>query len=155
MEENYWPFITLPVNPTTIFHYTWLTHYPLSYIYASLSFTDKSALLVRWTRPRYLFSPDLFFSFWALPLLAAPLFSSVVNATSLLLLLLFLTSMGKKSGSSWLTAVKRAFRSPSKDSDKKTQRRNHDTQAQDLDEEDDKVPFFFSLSSFMSCSCTN
>ncbi|KAL7591539.1 hypothetical protein Lser_V15G31451 [Lactuca serriola] len=46
--------------------------------------------------------------------------------------------MGKKSGSSWLTAVKRAFRSPSKDSDKKTQRRNHDTQAQDLDEEDDK-----------------
>lgn len=28
--------------------------------------------------------------------------------------------MGKKGGSSWLTAVKRAFRSPSKDSDKKT-----------------------------------
>ncbi|KAL4562592.1 hypothetical protein LXL04_026618 [Taraxacum kok-saghyz] len=50
--------------------------------------------------------------------------------------------MGKKSGSSWLTAVKRAFRSPSKDSDKKTHRRSHDTQDLELDEEDDKVPFF-------------
>ncbi|KAI3824691.1 hypothetical protein L1987_06160 [Smallanthus sonchifolius] len=40
--------------------------------------------------------------------------------------------MGKKGGSSWLTAVKRAFRSPSKDSDKK---KNQD---HDLDDEDDK-----------------
>lgn len=48
--------------------------------------------------------------------------------------------MGKKSGSSWLTAVKRAFRSPSKDSDKKSHRRNHDhNQDHDIDElEDDK-----------------
>ncbi|KAI3711497.1 hypothetical protein L2E82_41622 [Cichorium intybus] len=46
--------------------------------------------------------------------------------------------MGKKGGSSWLTAVKRAFRSPSKDSDKKSHRRSHDTQDHDLDEEDDK-----------------
>ncbi|KAD7479010.1 hypothetical protein E3N88_02146 [Mikania micrantha] len=43
--------------------------------------------------------------------------------------------MGKKAGSSWLTAVKRAFRSPSKDSDKKTHRKNQD---RDLDDEDDK-----------------
>ncbi|KVH84538.1 protein of unknown function DUF4005 [Cynara cardunculus var. scolymus] len=42
--------------------------------------------------------------------------------------------MGKKGGSSWLTAVKRAFRSPSKDSDKKTRTSHHDLD----DEPDDK-----------------
>lgn len=51
--------------------------------------------------------------------------------------------MGKKGGSSWLTAVKRAFRSPAKDSDKKTHRKNQDNkQDHDLDDEDDKVFFF-------------
>ncbi|KAK8944119.1 hypothetical protein KSP39_PZI008535 [Platanthera zijinensis] len=34
--------------------------------------------------------------------------------------------MGRKAGSSWLTAVKRAFRSPTKDSDKKTNRDDDD-----------------------------
>lgn len=46
--------------------------------------------------------------------------------------------MGKKGGSSWLTAVKRAFRSPSKDSDRKTHIRSLDTQDHDLTDEDDK-----------------
>ncbi|XP_076949502.1 protein IQ-DOMAIN 18-like [Bidens hawaiensis] len=41
--------------------------------------------------------------------------------------------MGKKGGSSWLTAFKRAFRSPSKDSDKHRKNQDHD-----LDDEDDK-----------------
>ncbi|KAK7275431.1 hypothetical protein RIF29_16548 [Crotalaria pallida] len=42
--------------------------------------------------------------------------------------------MGKKgSGSSWLTAVKRAFRSPTKDSDKRSQRRR-----EDYDQEEDE-----------------
>ncbi|XP_021889665.1 protein IQ-DOMAIN 1 isoform X2 [Carica papaya] len=43
--------------------------------------------------------------------------------------------MGKKGGSSWLTAVKRAFRSPTKESDKKSSRRRED---EDLDEDDDR-----------------
>ncbi|XP_071716532.1 protein IQ-DOMAIN 17 [Rutidosis leptorrhynchoides] len=48
--------------------------------------------------------------------------------------------MGKKSGSSssWLTAVKRAFRSPNKDSEKKTNKKTYDQNHHDLDEEDDK-----------------
>lgn len=48
--------------------------------------------------------------------------------------------MGKKSGSSssWLTAVKRAFRSPNKDSDKKANKKTHDPNHHDLEEEDDK-----------------
>ncbi|XP_008777584.2 protein IQ-DOMAIN 1-like [Phoenix dactylifera] len=41
--------------------------------------------------------------------------------------------MGKKGGSSWLTAVKRAFRSPSKDSDKKSSKQREE---QDQDEEE-------------------
>ncbi|XP_050238738.1 protein IQ-DOMAIN 17 [Mercurialis annua] len=44
--------------------------------------------------------------------------------------------MGKKgSSSSWLTAVKRAFRSPTKDSDKRTSRRREDHVDQEEDEE--------------------
>ncbi|KAK4400247.1 protein IQ-DOMAIN 1 [Sesamum angolense] len=43
--------------------------------------------------------------------------------------------MGKKGGSSWLTAVKRAFRSPSKDSEKKSSRRKVEHQQE---EEEDK-----------------
>ncbi|KAI3681911.1 hypothetical protein L6452_36718 [Arctium lappa] len=49
--------------------------------------------------------------------------------------------MGKKGGSSWLTAVKRAFRSPSKDSDKKTNthtRTSTHDHNQDHDLDDDK-----------------
>ena len=52
--------------------------------------------------------------------------------------------MGKKGGSSWLTAVKRAFRSPSKDSsEKKTNKKTNDhSQEHDhLDDDDDKVCF--------------
>lgn len=41
--------------------------------------------------------------------------------------------MGKKSGSSWLTAVKRAFRSPSKDNEKRNTRRKEE------EEEEEKV----------------
>ncbi|KAJ8900597.1 hypothetical protein K2173_025374 [Erythroxylum novogranatense] len=43
--------------------------------------------------------------------------------------------MGKKGGSSWLTAVKRAFRSPIKESDKRSSRRRED---QDQEEDEDK-----------------
>ncbi|KAL8053299.1 hypothetical protein ABFS82_05G062500 [Erythranthe guttata] len=42
--------------------------------------------------------------------------------------------MGKKGGTSWLTAVKRAFRSPTKDSDKKISRRKVDHPQEDDDE---------------------
>ncbi|GFS44511.1 hypothetical protein Acr_00g0090780 [Actinidia rufa] len=41
--------------------------------------------------------------------------------------------MGKKGGTSWLTVVKRAFRSPSKDDDKKSTRRREESE-QDEDE---------------------
>lgn len=54
--------------------------------------------------------------------------------------------MGKKgSGSSWLTAVKRAFRSPTKDTDKRSGRRRD--QDCDQEEDEDKVLkiLFFSL----------
>jgi len=45
--------------------------------------------------------------------------------------------MGKKgSGSSWLTAVKRAFRSPTKDTDKRSGRRREDC---DQEEDEEKV----------------
>lgn len=58
--------------------------------------------------------------------------------------------MGKKGSSSWLNAVKRAFRSPTKDSDKKSGRRREDC---DQEEDEEKVlqkfkimlifPFFY------------
>jgi hypothetical protein len=44
--------------------------------------------------------------------------------------------MGKKGSSSWLTAVKRAFRSPTKDSDKRSARRREDC---DQEEDEEKV----------------
>lgn len=53
--------------------------------------------------------------------------------------------MGKKGGgggSSWLTAVKRAFRSPSKDSEKRSTRRKDEQHIQDQlvdHDEEDKV----------------
>lgn len=65
-------------------------------------------------------------------------------------------SMGKKgSSTSWLTAVKRAFRSPTKDTDKKSSRTREDY---DHEEDEEKVnsiifypsifhPFTFSFSS--------
>ncbi|KAH9625915.1 hypothetical protein KSS87_023435 [Heliosperma pusillum] len=48
--------------------------------------------------------------------------------------------MGKKGGNSWLTAVKRAFRSPSKDSPEKVRncRRKEDHPSQDNNQDDDK-----------------
>lgn len=42
--------------------------------------------------------------------------------------------MGKKGGSSWLTAVKRAFRSPTKDADKRSTRRKEDHDHEDDEE---------------------
>lgn len=44
--------------------------------------------------------------------------------------------MGKKGSSSWLTAVKRAFRSPTKDSEKRSGRRREDC---DQEEDEEKV----------------
>ncbi|CAA6663161.1 unnamed protein product [Spirodela intermedia] len=46
--------------------------------------------------------------------------------------------MGKKGGNSWLTAVKRAFRSPSKDSDRKAAGHQRDEQQQEEEEEEKK-----------------
>ncbi|KAK2649975.1 hypothetical protein Ddye_017464 [Dipteronia dyeriana] len=43
--------------------------------------------------------------------------------------------MGKKGGTSWLTAVKRAFRSPTKDSDKRCNRQRRENHEQEEDEE--------------------
>ncbi|KAK4849620.1 hypothetical protein QYF36_026623 [Acer negundo] len=43
--------------------------------------------------------------------------------------------MGKKGGTSWLTAVKRAFRSPTKDSDKRCNRQRREDHEQEEDEE--------------------
>ncbi|KAJ4728033.1 Protein IQ-DOMAIN like [Melia azedarach] len=43
--------------------------------------------------------------------------------------------MGKKGGTSWLTAVKRAFRSPTKESDKKSSRQRREEYEQEEDEE--------------------
>lgn len=61
---------------------------------------------------------------------------------------------GKKSGSSWLTAVKRAFRSPNKKNNL-----DHNNNHDHIDDEDDKVFFFFLFSfinkSFITNSLTN
>lgn len=43
--------------------------------------------------------------------------------------------MGKKGGTSWLTAVKRAFRSPSKESEKRCSKQRREDQEQEEDEE--------------------
>lgn len=61
--------------------------------------------------------------------------------------------MGKKGGSSWLTAVKRAFRSPSKESDKKSGRR---TEEHDQEEDEEKVlSFFFFGLEILNLFCFN
>lgn len=39
--------------------------------------------------------------------------------------------MGKKGGTSWLTVVKRAFRSPSKNEDKKSSRRREENEQEE------------------------
>lgn len=39
--------------------------------------------------------------------------------------------MGKKGGTSWLTVVKRAFRSPSKNEDKKSSRRKEENEQEE------------------------
>lgn len=49
--------------------------------------------------------------------------------------------MGKKGGSSWLSAVKRAFRSPSKDAERGAKKRRED---QEVDDEE-KVSFLVIL----------
>lgn len=54
--------------------------------------------------------------------------------------------MGKKGSSSWLTAVKRAFRSPTKDTDKRSGRRREDC---DQEEDEEKVFYFLTLIHFM------
>lgn len=46
-----------------------------------------------------------------------------VNATA--------APMGKKGGTSWLTAVKRAFRSPSKENDKKSSKQREEQELED------------------------
>ncbi|KAL3536652.1 hypothetical protein ACH5RR_000018 [Cinchona calisaya] len=46
--------------------------------------------------------------------------------------------MGKKGGSSWLTAVKRAFRSPSKDTEKKINARKGENNDDEPEEEEEK-----------------
>lgn len=53
--------------------------------------------------------------------------------------------MGKKGGSSWLTAVKRAFRSPTKETDKSSRRREEHDQ-----EEDEEKVFLLHLYSRFS-----
>lgn len=43
--------------------------------------------------------------------------------------------MGKKGGTSWLTVVKRAFRSPSKNEDKKSSRRREENEQEEEEEQ--------------------
>lgn len=60
--------------------------------------------------------------------------------------------MGKRGGSSWLTAVKRAFRSPTKETDKSCRRREeHD---QEEDEEKVFLLHLYSRFSFLDLSVT-
>lgn len=49
--------------------------------------------------------------------------------------------MGKIAGSSWLTAVKRAFRSPTKDNEKRSSRRREENEQ----EEEERVRSFVFL----------
>lgn len=55
--------------------------------------------------------------------------------------------MGKKGGSSWLTAVKRAFRSPTKESHDKGRncRRKEDHHDPPLEDQDDEKVLFIVL----------
>lgn len=59
--------------------------------------------------------------------------------------------MGKKGGSSWLTAVKRVLRSPGKDSEKKNHRRKDDEQ----EEEEEKVLPLTLTVDFARLHCSN
>lgn len=54
--------------------------------------------------------------------------------------------MGKVGGTSWLAAVKRAFRSPTKDNEKKSCRRREDREPED----EEKVLFFFKFDVILS-----
>ncbi|KAJ7963435.1 Protein IQ-DOMAIN like [Quillaja saponaria] len=72
----------------------------------------------------------IFHSFWFFAW--ESVFGKVSCKCSLILLLCL---MGKKGGSSWLTAVKRAFRSPTKDTDKRSTRRKED---HDQEEDEEK-----------------
>ncbi|XP_061353283.1 protein IQ-DOMAIN 17 isoform X2 [Gastrolobium bilobum] len=51
--------------------------------------------------------------------------------------------MGKKGSSSWLTAVKRAFRSPTKDSDKRSSKRREDYDQEEDEEKREKRRWIF------------
>ncbi|OIW04569.1 hypothetical protein TanjilG_20925 [Lupinus angustifolius] len=51
--------------------------------------------------------------------------------------------MGKKGSSSWLTAVKRVFRSPTKDSDKRSSRRKEDCDQEEDEEKREKRRWIF------------
>ncbi|KAK4843972.1 hypothetical protein QYF36_014915 [Acer negundo] len=51
--------------------------------------------------------------------------------------------MGKKSGSSWLTIVKRAFRSPTKESEKKSSRRREDHEPEEEEKKREKRRWLF------------
>lgn len=57
--------------------------------------------------------------------------------------------MGKKGGSSWLTAVKRAFRSPTKDNEKKSSRRREDHELEEEEEEKVNISSFLLLGFFV------
>ncbi|KAK6948010.1 protein of unknown function DUF4005 [Dillenia turbinata] len=58
--------------------------------------------------------------------------------------------MGKKGGTSWLTVVKRAFRSPTKDSEKKNTRRREDQDHEDEEKRREKRRWIFRKSSTSS-----
>ncbi|XP_042519525.1 protein IQ-DOMAIN 17-like [Macadamia integrifolia] len=51
--------------------------------------------------------------------------------------------MGKKGGTSWLTAVKRAFRSPSKESEKRSSRRKEDHEQEEDENKREKRKWIF------------
>lgn len=57
--------------------------------------------------------------------------------------------MGKKGGSSWLTVVKRAFRSPIKDNEKKSSRRREEHELEEEEEEKVNISSFLLLGFFV------
>ena len=57
--------------------------------------------------------------------------------------------MGKKGGSSWLTVVKRAFRSPTKDNEKKSSRRREEHELEEEEEEKVNISSFLLLGFFV------
>lgn len=61
--------------------------------------------------------------------------------------------MGKRGGTSWLTAVKRAFRSPTKESEKKSSRQRREEH--DQEDDDEKVFFFQLIISLLLCFFLN